>query len=371
MKDKTVKPTLTLGAALLVSTFVFSSACKSDNQAMQKQADSTTVSQNDTQELVVSKEMATTTEPVTKSDETKSSQQKANYAPVDVEMIPQQVGEHSWYVQGAAGMATDNKGFISNAGFVITDAGVVVFDALGTPSLAWKLVQLIREKTDQPIVKVVVSHYHADHIYGLQVFKELGAEIIAPEGVYQYIDSTAAAERLEERRFSLEPWVNEETVVVKPDRILDKSESFTLGDTRFLINVVGSAHSDGDLTLYVENDGVLYSGDIIFEGRVPFLGSNNTRHWLETLQQMETRQLKALVPGHGPAAEKPAEAITLTREYLAFMREKMGAAVEEMIDFDEAYRSVDWSNYERLPAFEAANRRNAFQVYLSMEREAF
>jgi len=65
----------------------------------------------------------------------------------------------------------------------------------------------IKKITDKPIVKVVVTHYHADHIYGLQVFKELGAEIIAPDGVYEYIDSEGATSRLEERRFSLDPWV--------------------------------------------------------------------------------------------------------------------------------------------------------------------
>ena len=84
---------------------------------------------------------------------------------------------------------------------------------------------------------------------------------------------------------------------------------------------------------------------------------------------METNQVKALVPGHGPAASEPMQAISLTREYLAFLREKMGAAVEEMLDFDETYKAIDWADYKNLPAFEEANRRNAFQVYLSMETE--
>jgi len=307
--------------------------------------------------------------PVAETAEAASSKAVRKYAPVDVDMELKQVAEHTYYVEGKAGIATDNAGFISNAGVVITDAGVVIFDGLGTPSLAHKLLQKIREITDKPIIKVIVSHYHADHIYGLQVFKEQGAEIIAPDGVYEYIDSEAASSRLEERRFSLEPWVNEGTVVVVPDRIIDKSESFTVGNITFLINVIGSAHSDGDMTLYVENDRVLFTGDLIFEGRVPFLGSNNTKHWLETLKKMEAQKLHALVPGHGPSAKKPMEAITLTRSYLAFLREKMGAATEEMIDFDEAYKAVDWSEYKSLPAFEAANRKNAYQVYLAMEQE--
>lgn len=306
---------------------------------------------------------------ITKYSAANATEIKTAYAPVDVEMELKKVGEHSWYVEGVAGIATDNAGFISNAGIVITDEGVVIFDALGTPSLANKLLRKIREKTDKPIVKVVVSHYHADHIYGLQVFKEQGAEIIAPDGVYEYIDSDVASTRLEERQFSLDPWVNEKTRIVKPDTILDESHKFTLGNVDFTIDVVGSAHSDGDLTLYVDTDRVLYTGDIIFEGRVPFIGSNKTKHWLTTLENMETNQVQALVPGHGPAAKEPMQAISLTRKYLAFLREKMGSAVEEMLDFDEAYKDIDWSEFEKLPAFEAANRRNAFQVYLSLEAE--
>ena len=66
-------------------------------------------------------------------------------APVTMEL--KRVSEHVYFVQGAAGVATDNAGFISNAGAVITGEGVVVFDALGTPSLAKRLLEEIRRKT--------------------------------------------------------------------------------------------------------------------------------------------------------------------------------------------------------------------------------
>jgi glyoxylase-like metal-dependent hydrolase (beta-lactamase superfamily II) len=271
---------------------------------------------------------------------------------------------------GAAGAATENEGFISNAGFVVTDAGVVVFDSLGSPSLAWALRQKIRAVTDQPVVKVVLSHYHADHIYGLQVFKDEGAEILAPRGAYDYLDSPVASERLEERRLSLAPWVNDDTRLVRPDRMVEDTYRFSVGGMDFQLNYLGSAHSDGDMTMYVVQDRVLYSGDIIFEGRVPFVGDADTKHWLETLEALETSDLKALVPGHGPAASNPVEAVASTREYLAYLREVMGAAVDELQDFASAYDAADWSRFEKLPAFEAANRRNAYQVYLSMEAEA-
>jgi len=293
-----------------------------------------------------------------------------SYPPVGVDMPIEQVGAHSYYALGQPGMATDNEGFVSNAGFVVTDEGVVVFDGLGSPSLAWKLRQKIREITDRPVVKVVVSHYHADHIYGLQVFEDEGAEILAPRGAYEYLESAAAAERLEERRFSLEPWVNDDTRLVRPDLLIEDAHRFSLGGIDFQLNYLGSAHSDGDLTMYVVQDRVLYSGDIIFEGRVPFVGDADTRHWLQTLERLETNELAALVPGHGPAAARPTAAVARTREYIAYLREVMGAAVDNFQDFASAYAEADWSRFEKLPAFEAANRRNAYQVFLSMEAEA-
>jgi len=292
------------------------------------------------------------------------------YPPVTVDIPITQVSAHAYYALGAPGMATENEGFISNAGFVVTDEGVVLFDSLGSPSLAWALRQKIREISDKPVVKVVLSHYHADHIYGLQVFKDEGAEILAPRGAYDYLDSPAAKERLEERRFSLDPWVNDNTRLVRPDRLVETAYGFSVGGIDFQLNYLGSAHSDGDMTMYVVQDRVLFSGDIIFEGRVPFVGDADTRRWLETLEALETNELVALVPGHGTHARDPVGAVARTREYLAYLREVMGAAVAELQDFDSAYAEADWSRFERLPAFDAANRRNAYQVFLSMEAEA-
>ena len=292
-------------------------------------------------------------------------------AEVSVEMPLIRVSEHVWYVQGKPVVATGNEGFVSNAGVVVTGDGVVVFDALGTPALARKLVRRIRELTDQPIRKVVVSHYHADHVYGLQVFKDLGAEIIAPAGAEAYLESEAARNRLEERRVSLYPWVDEQTRLVRPDRFVEDRLTLHLGEVTLELQNLGDAHSDADLTMFVRPDRVLFSGDIIFEGRIPFVGSANTRHWLQTLERLETEGVRALIPGHGPAANHPGEAIRLTRDYLAFLRREMGRAVEEMIPFDEAYARVNWSRWRKLPTFDEANRRNAYQVYLSLEAEGF
>lgn len=104
----------------------------------------------------------------------------AGAADVSAPMHALQLGPHSYFVQGLPGAASsENQGFMSNGGFVVTADGVVVFDALATPPLAEKLLGVIRRVTQKPIKRVIVSHYHADRFYGLQVFKAQGAEIWA------------------------------------------------------------------------------------------------------------------------------------------------------------------------------------------------
>ena len=291
------------------------------------------------------------------------------YPLVSVDMELSQVSPHVYYAQGKAGIATDNEGFISNAAAVVSERGIVIVDALGSPSLAQRFVEKLREISEQPILMVIVTHYHADHVYGLQVYKAMGAKIIAPAGFRDYLESTAAQDRLEERRVSLYPWVDDDTRLIWPDQVVTEDETLRVGELTLQITYLGAAHSDGDLSLLVQPDRVLISGDIIFEGRVPFTGGADTRHWLEVLERLDKTGVKALIPGHGPAASDPAGAVRMTLDYLRYTREQMAAAVEEMTPFDEAYANADWSAFSSLPAFEATHRRNAYGIYLSLEQE--
>ena len=101
---------------------------------------------------------------------------QAHAAVEDIRLAPVKVSPHVYYFHGQSGVAgAANKGFMSNAGFVVTNDGVVVFDALASPALGEAMVKAIRAITPQPIRRVIVSHYHADHFYGLQALKAAGA----------------------------------------------------------------------------------------------------------------------------------------------------------------------------------------------------
>ncbi len=288
-----------------------------------------------------------------------------------VDMTPVKLSPHSWYVMGASGMASGaNEGFMSNAGFVVTDDGVVVFDALGTPALGERLIGEIRKLTTQPIRYVVVSHYHADHYYGLQAFKALGAEIWAHRRGKEALESEAAQSRLAQRRADLFPFVDEATRLTPADRWLDGNTEFRLGGLTFRVSYVGPAHAPDDLIMEVVEDRVTFAGDLLFRGRVPFVGDADTAQWLQALDRLIAAKPAVLVPGHGPASTDPQADLALTRDYLRYLRETMARGVSELMSFDEAYEATDWSAWVDVPAFGEANRANAYNVFLQMEKRS-
>lgn len=301
--------------------------------------------------------------------------------PFELHQVP---GAPVYYVVGLSGVpGPDNEGHTSNAGFVVTDGGVVVFDALGTPALGYRLLQRIREVTDKPVARIFISHYHADHVYGLQAFKEHGGDppVWAQQLALGYVGGDRATQgedarrRLEQRREALFPWVDERTYVVPPDRIFTDDLAFELGGISFEIRHMGPAHAPGDSIMLVRDYGVLFSGDVVYKGRVPFLDSPQTatKHWLDELNALTalSPQPRFIIPGHGEPSTDVPDAVNLTRDYITYVRDVMGQAVDDFRSFDEAYRNADWSAYADLPAFEASNRGNAFRVFLELEAESF
>jgi glyoxylase-like metal-dependent hydrolase (beta-lactamase superfamily II) len=288
----------------------------------------------------------------------------------DPVLKPTRLAPDVYLVQGDPGVASPaNRGFNSNAAWVVTRDGVVVIDALGTPALGRALVRAIRGTTSRPIRRVVLTHYHADHAYGLAALKAAGAEVWARTEGREYLESDEARRRLEQRRRDLAPWFGAGDVLLPPDRWVTRDEEFTLGGKRFQLVHLGPAHSPEDLMIVLPGEGVVFSGDVIFAGRVPFVGEADSRGWLAAIDRLLAERPRLLVSGHGPASRDPAAALRLTRDYLVHLRKVMGAAVQDLVPFDEAYAAADWSAFSKLPAFEQANRINAYGTYLTMERE--
>lgn len=290
-------------------------------------------------------------------------------------MTVEKVGKDVYVIRGVAGQAsTANAGFISNAGAVATGKGLVVFDTLGTPALGAKMRSLIEKASGEKVKVVIVSHYHADHFYGLQSFEGPGVEIIAHPMAERVFKDDNTANRLAQRRQDLFPWVSEETRLILAPRkakvSATENEQFKLGRYTFtLIDGLG-AHAPDDLMMRVDELGVVFAGDLFFTGRIPFVGNANPKVWLAALERMAEQPPKVAIPGHGKVSYAPEKDLDLTRRYLAFLSARMAEAVANLQSFEEAYEATDWSAFSKLPAFGAANRLNAYGAYLHAEQDA-
>lgn len=285
-------------------------------------------------------------------------------------MRAQQVSPHVWMVQGLSALGTPaNQNFISNAAFIVTPAGVVVIDALGSPALATRLLAEIRRVTSQRVTHVIVTHYHADHVYGLQIFKDAGARILAHRVGREYLESEVASKRLQDSRQTLAPWIDDSTRLVAADEWLDGRKSLNLGGLQIDIAPVGPAHTPEDLVVYVPADKLLLAGDLVFRRRIPFVGQADSANWIAALDALLKFDAAVVVPGHGPVSTSVREDLQLTRDYLTYLRAVMGPAAKNLEPFEDAYLAADWSRFESLPLFGAANRMNAYNTYLLMERE--
>jgi len=280
----------------------------------------------------------------------------------------QQLTPHVWLLEGLSALGSrENRNFISNAGLIVGPEGVVLVDALGSPALARELLALIKTLSDKPLTHVILTHYHADHVYGLQVLKAAGAQIVAHEAAREYLQSDTAALRLQA---SIEQGLVEPgTRLVPADRWINSETSLEAAGLKLQLIPVGPAHTPEDLAVWLASEQLIFSGDLVFRGRVPFVGQADSRRWIASLDRLLTRPARIVVPGHGPASRDALHDLLQTRDYLAYLRATMGRAARDMTPFEEAYAATDWSRYTAMPLFQQANRMNAYNTYLLMEQE--
>lgn len=270
-----------------------------------------------------------------------------------------------------------NRGANANAGFVITSAGVVVIDALGTPRLAQRLITTIRSITDKPITHLIVTHNHPDHAYGMVAFARLSnVTIIGHAGMVDYIGSETNEASVEYRR-ELIPEDMQGFETVQPDMLIEtrrfSGNSISVGDRTFVIYNTGTHHSYGDLVVHQQEDNIVWISDLAFNQRLTYMGDGNSKQIIEGQDWLLEKFADAalMVPGHGSAQTSPFPMVTKTRNYVARLREAMAKAVEEEVGLLGASEYADFTDWHDTPLYEENHGRNAHFVYREMEEALF
>lgn len=286
----------------------------------------------------------------------------------DVELRLQQVSDDAYAVVGPFGnRSPGNLGNNATFGFVVTDEGVLLIDSGGSYKGAQAIDAMIRQVTDKP-VKIVVNSGGQDHRWlGNGYFKERGARIIA---------STAAVAdqhaRQQDQLLMLGNLVGMEgmtgTEPVYADETFDERMSVTLGNTPVELRKVGPAHTPGDSLVWLPEERIVFSGDVVYVGRMlGVMPHSNAKHWIEAFETMAALEPGSIVPGHGPPTDlEHARADSL--DYLVFLRETVGEFMDSGGDITQI-GTLDQSRFDYLVDYETLKGRNAQQVFQEMEWE--
>jgi glyoxylase-like metal-dependent hydrolase (beta-lactamase superfamily II) len=256
-----------------------------------------------------------------------------------------------------------------NAGFVVTDSGVVVIDAMGSPRQAEELVRAIRSVTSRPIRWLVLTHHHPDHHFGAVVFRRLGAKVIAhPDR--RVLASEAGEDAL------IADWVRVVGLDAMrgfefadaPDHPVTGTDTLRLGGRMLILIHPGAAHSAGDLMVWLPRERILFAGDVLLEDGVTMVVDGSSGQLLRALAVIDSLQPRAAVPGHGAIPARPAALVARTREYIAGLRSAMRSAIERGTPMGRAMTSLPPADETRPVSLNSRRRRNAVRVYLEEER---
>lgn len=236
-----------------------------------------------------------------------------------------------------------------NSGVIIGDKYIMVSDTTATPEMAKDLIAKIRTVSDKPIKYVLLTHYHAVRVLGASAYQAEGAtEIIASRGTYDLIvergeqDMKSEMERFPRlfRGADSVPGLTWPTIVVgdgKPGR--QGSIEVDLGGVKVQIWHPGMGHTKGDTIAWVEEEKVLFSGDLVEYEAGVYTGDAQLEEWPATLEALRALNAEYIVPGRGEAMKGNAnvnKALDYTQRWVTMLYQAGKEAVAAKMDLKAA-----------------------------------
>lgn len=260
------------------------------------------------------------------------------------------------------------QGDISNSGFVVGDNGVAVIDTGGSLKVGQALKAAIRKVTDKPILYVINTHVHPDHVFGNAAFKD--------EKDISFVGHNKLAGALTLRQDAYgslnERYLGEkeakETELILPTLQIDGPTEINLGNRVLTINPHQVAHTDTDMTVIDQQSKTLFAGDLLFIERTPVV-EGDIKGLIAAIDILKTYDVKQVVPGHGPATKEWKTALDNAQRYLKVVLKDVRAVIANDGTMEEAMDTAAASEKDNWVLFNVANRRNVITIYPQLEWE--
>jgi glyoxylase-like metal-dependent hydrolase (beta-lactamase superfamily II) len=290
-----------------------------------------------------------------------------------------------------------------NAVFVVTDAGVVLFDAGGSPLMGESIVAKVRSVTPKPITHIVISHWHGDHMRGLQAIQAAFPNVTIYAHPYARDFIVATQDRWLKRRVSMVPnirkglaaalaadhdlqgrplipaekaWLlqgqtiidqldreNNRTAYVIPNASFTDRMTLYLGGREIQFLHLGNSHTAGDIVMWLPQDKIVATGDIV-TAPVPLMPNAYTNDYTAVLQKIEALDFKTLVPGHG-AVQHDTAYVDLLIDTIRSVAEQMKALVAKGLTKEDAIAKVDYTGLQDRFTHGDPFLTNRFQDYVT------
>jgi len=230
-----------------------------------------------------------------------------------------------------------------NAGVIIGPESVVVLEALATPILAQKLVHEIRQVTDKPIKHLILSHYHAVRVLGASGYG--ASEIIMSEDTRDLVAERGQQDyESEARRFPrLFQGIESVPGLTWPTQTFKGEMTLWLGDREVQIRQIGRAHTKGDTVVWLPEEKVMFSGDIVEYHSALYCGDAYLQDWCATLDGVQAVRPEKIVPGRGAALDTPEQITEGFRGTRAFVDALFGGAkacFDAGMNLNQTYKEV-------------------------------
>lgn len=250
-------------------------------------------------------------------------------APRRYTLEPVRLAEGIWTIYGAQEAITaENGGAIANVTLIDSRDGCVLVDAGPSHRYGTALEALARDLTGKPVVRVYLTHFHADHCLGASAFPD--AVLWAGPGLQA--DLKRFGNDLASGMYRVAGDWMRGTGVPRP-AVEAREGVEDVGGRRFRLLRL-SGHTNEDLCLFEEASGLMFAGDLVFLDRAATTPDADLPRWREALATLATIPSRQLVPGHGPV-EAGRRGIDQTLAWLDTVERAIGAGFEQGLDVTE------------------------------------
>jgi len=281
------------------------------------------------------------------------------------------IAEHTWVVSGPLTPPNpQNKGFMNNPAFVITDKSVVVIDPGSSVHVGRALLEKIRKQTDKPVTHVFNSHVHGDHWLGNQAFLEVYPDV----KIYAHPEMIAEAKDGEGQSWidlmeRLTEGATAGTEATYPTIALENNQEVKIDNITIKAHLNKLAHTKTDAMYQIIEDKVLITGDNAFNNRMPRLDDGSYVGNMKAMDVGLTLDIDVVVPGHGPSGGK--EVLGNFREFLRTIYDSSKKLLDDDMESFEMKPIIveKLKKYQKWENFEGAIGKLISVAVLEVENE--